>query len=169
MRIILAFLSLLVISSLAEEKTEEFNLRPGAPDRVSTTVDGVTCDFHYKTSGGTSELWIMTLKKSGGDVTCTISRPVPPSYLVFDDFSVTLDGKGATVKSVDMQGLNGQLAESEYSISGNKGENQLLIGEKGLKRIVTPGETFKRSIGVLEVKGKTKRLKKKAPKTKTEL
>jgi hypothetical protein len=74
MRIILAFLSLLVISSLAEEKTEEFNLRPGAPDRVSTTVDGVTCDFHYKTSGGTSELWIMTLKKSGGDVTCTISR-----------------------------------------------------------------------------------------------
>eukprot|EP01116_Phalansterium_solitarium_P008703 TRINITY_DN22666_c0_g1_i1.p1 TRINITY_DN22666_c0_g1~~TRINITY_DN22666_c0_g1_i1.p1 ORF type:complete len:154 (-),score=8.62 TRINITY_DN22666_c0_g1_i1:99-560(-) len=105
----------LIFATANADKLEEFNMRPNQPEsKISITDEGLTCTFEYVCTGGSSEIWQMSIYRDAADadvVHCTLGRPQPPSYLQFKNFNAGFQRK--KLLSAAVEGSAGPLLESD--------------------------------------------------------
>jgi len=100
---------------------QDFDCRPGKEEPVSVSLKGYSCTFNYRATGGTNEQWRMTLSDDSGHPTCFVGRPVPPSYLLFQSFSITIEGKDGTISDAEVWDNSGMIANRDnFIVAENK-------------------------------------------------
>lgn len=119
---------------------KDFFMRPGVDTQtVFVEHEGVICELSYKCSGGTGENWKLSLDVSQSDsIVCMIGRPNPPSYLLVNDFTASLDASDLSLQAVDIQAGGRSLAAEQYILAQNK---------------VTPSSTWRGSMELIILKG----------------
>jgi len=97
-----------------------FDVKPHQPLTIAKElVHGKSrfiCEFGCKATGGSLEAWAIDVLVSGSEsnlnVQCVVSRPNPPSYLVFNEFAVTLKGPSKLeIVSASVSDNDGALGE----------------------------------------------------------
>ncbi|KYR00114.1 hypothetical protein DLAC_03263 [Tieghemostelium lacteum] len=103
----------------------EFNIKPqGSLETASfPSFSGqYKCIFNYVARGGSNEHWLVTISESNYAVSCNIGRPQPPSYILFQDFSISLvkDDKNLAITSTELWDNNGiVLLDDQYKVENN--------------------------------------------------
>eukprot|EP00026_Physarum_polycephalum_P021443 Phypoly_transcript_24693.p1 GENE.Phypoly_transcript_24693~~Phypoly_transcript_24693.p1 ORF type:complete len:157 (+),score=19.40 Phypoly_transcript_24693:41-472(+) len=114
----LVVLCLALLSIASGEESKEFHVRPGFDEEVTVSLGDRTCVFSYKCTGGTGEQWKITATDEEGPFTCYVGRTKPPSYLLFQSFSVSI--KGATIGEAEVWDNSGvTLQDDQYVIDQN--------------------------------------------------
>lgn len=114
---VLLLLFVMCISGESVEK--ELNVRPNVDGNVELKLKDTICKFEYKCTGGTNEMWKMTLSDDDGLFTCFIGRPSPPSYLLFTTFTASLEGR--TLSNVEVWDNSGVVLQNDqYVVEDNK-------------------------------------------------
>jgi len=100
------------------EPSKEFSIRPSKDDSVSVDLQGVVCSFSWKDcTGGSSELWHISIKAKNNGPECSIGRP-RDSYLTFTNWKAELNGEGLSDAQVAVYSGSGQelLRNSDFKV-----------------------------------------------------
>merc|ERR1712110_38206 len=129
MRLTSVLLGLLLLAwvGFCQDSTT-FNLKPDVPGEVSLELYDMVCTFSYAASGGSSEEWVLEFTDIRGQITCTVARPSPPSYLYFTHLFLAV--AGGEIDSVEIMNNNGPVPlDNGFDISPFRVESTSYQGE----------------------------------------